>query len=133
MPPIDPAELSAFLDGELPADRAEAVRAALAQDAALRASFERLVALDADCQARAAAVAFRPRVQLAPNFAPGRYATAAGAIGLLLVRIATKAPPQLVGVGLEVVLLALFLGWGLRRILRATDADLTRPALVVAP
>src|SRR5262249_36369903 len=38
MLPIAPAELSAFLDGELPAARADEVRAALAQDPVLRQS-----------------------------------------------------------------------------------------------
>jgi anti-sigma factor RsiW len=130
MLPIDPAELSAFLDGELPAGRADEVRAALARDAALRETFERLVALDADCTARAAAVMFRPRVELTPEPVPGRYWTVAVAIGLLLVRLALKAPPPPIGAGLGMLLLAFFLGWGLRRILRATDADVPRPVSV---
>ena len=130
MLPIDPAELSAFLDGELPAERADEVRVALARDAALRESFERLAALDADCKGRAAAAMFRPRVQLTPRPAPGRYWMAAGAIGLLLVSLALKTPPPAIGAGLGVLLLVLFLGWGLRRILRATDADVPRPVSV---
>ena len=132
MLPVDPAELSAFLDGELPPGRAEAVRAALAGDPALRTTFERLAALDADWKSRAAAVMFRPRVQFPSSFAPGRFLTAAGVIGLVMVRLALKTPPQLFGAGLEVVLLALFLGWGLRRILRATDADFIRAGPVTA-
>jgi anti-sigma factor RsiW len=130
MPPIDPAELSAYLDGELPAGRADEVRAALARDAALRATFERLAALDADCTARAAAAMFRPRVQLTPSPAPGRYWMVAGAIGLLLVRLALKSPPPAIAAGLGALLLVLFLGWGPRRILRATDADVPRPVSV---
>jgi anti-sigma factor RsiW len=130
MLPIDPSELSAFLDGELPAGRADQVRDALVRDTSLRESFERLAALDADCKARAAAVMFRPRVQLAPRPIYGHYVMAAGAIGLLLVRLALKAPPPVVGAGLGALLLIFFLSWGLRRILRATDADVPPPVSV---
>lgn len=129
MLPIDPAELSALLDGELPAARAEEVRAALAQDPSLRQSYERLVVLDADWTARAAAALFRPRVRMAPNWVSGRFLTAAAVLGLLGLRLALKAQPPLVGAALEALLLALVVGWGLRRLLHATDADRTRPAL----
>src|SRR5262249_2262464 len=127
MLPIDPAELSAFLDGELPAARADEVRAALAQDPVLRQSYEQLVALDADWKARAWTARFRPRVRIAANWVPGRFLTAAAVLGLLALRLALKAQPPLVGVALEALLLALVVGWGLRRIIHATDADRNRP------
>lgn len=130
MTPIDPAELSAFLDGELPAGRAEEVRAALARDVALRTSYERLAALDADCTTRAAAATFRPRVRLTPGLVLGPYWTAVCGVGLLLVRLALKAPPPMIEAGVGVCVLALFLGWGLRRILRATNADAPHPVSV---
>jgi len=129
MRPIDPVELSAFLDGELPAARADEVRAALAQDPLLRQSYEQLVALDADWKARASAAMFRPRVRMAVNWVPGRFLTAAAVIGLLGFRIALKAQPPLVEAALEALLLALVIGWGLRRIIRATDADRNRLTL----
>jgi anti-sigma factor RsiW len=129
MLPIDPAELSAFLDGELPAARAEEVRAALAQDSLLRQSYEQLLALDADWKARASAAMFRPRVRIAPNWVPGRFLTAAAVLGLLVFRIVLKTQPPLVGAALEALLLALVVGWGLRRVIDATNADRDRPAL----
>ena len=101
MHPIDPAELSAFLDGELPAERADEVRAALARDPALRQSLRAAGRLDADWQDR------RPRRRCfgrgcthRPYSGPLTW-TAAGVVGLLLVRVALKAPPPLFGVGLE--------------------------------
>jgi anti-sigma factor RsiW len=123
MHPIDPAELSAFLDGELPAERADLVRTALALDPVLRHSYEQLVSLDADWRERAATAMFRPRVQL--NAAPiaSRFRIAAAMLGLLLLRVAVKALPSLYGVGLDALLLAVVIGWGLVRIMRATDAD----------
>ena len=130
MLPIDPAELSAFLDGELPAGRAEEVRAALAQDPVLRQSYELLVMRDADWSARAAAAMFRPRVRLDRDPFAGRFLTAVGVVlGLLMLRMALKALPPLYGAGLEAFLLALVVGWGLRRIMHATDADRRRYVL----
>jgi anti-sigma factor RsiW len=129
MLPIDPAELSAFLDGELSAARADEVRAALAQDPLLRRSYEQLVALDADWKAQASAAMFRPRVRIAANRVPGRLLTAAAVLGLLGLRIALKAQPPLVGIALETLLLALVVGWGLRRLIHATDADRPQPTL----
>ena len=130
MLPIDPAELSAYLDGELSARRAEEVRAALARDPALRRSYDHLVACDADWSARAAAAMFRPRVRLPRGSIAGRFLKAAVVVlGLLLLRMALKTLPPLYGAGLEALLLALVVGWGLRRIVHATDADRTRYAL----
>jgi len=127
MPPIDPAELSALLDGELPAGRAEEVRAALSQDPVLRQSYEQLVACDANWSTRAAAAMFRPRVQLDRAPFAGRFLTATAVVlGLLLLRMALKALPPLYGAGLEALLLAIVVGWGLRRIMHATDADRRR-------
>jgi anti-sigma factor RsiW len=130
MLPIDPGELSAFLDGELPARRAEEVRAALAQDPVLRQSYELLVVRDADWNARAAAAMFRPRVRIPRAPIAGRLLMAAVVVlGLLMLRMALKALPPLYGAGLEALLLAIVVGWGLRRILHATDADRRRYVL----
>jgi anti-sigma factor RsiW len=130
MLPIDPAELSAFLDGELSASRAEEVRAALVRDPVLRRSYELLVARDADWSARASAAMFRPRVRLdhAP-VATRVLAATAVVLGLLPLRLALKALPPLYGAGLEVLLLALVVGWGLRRMMHAADADRRRYVL----
>jgi hypothetical protein len=129
MDQIDPAELSAYLDGELPAGRAEEVRIALARDPVLRKSYERLAALDASCKARASSAMFRPRVRFDAGSATGRSLKVACVIGLLLIRLALKSMPPLLGAGVEALLLALFIGWGLRRIVHATDADCQRSTL----
>jgi hypothetical protein len=124
MLPIDPAELSAFLDDELTARRAEEVRAALAQNPLLRQSYELLVERDSDWNARAAAAMFRPRVRIPRTLVAGRIVTAAAVmLGLLLLRIALKVLPPLYGAGLEALLLAIVVGWGLRHIMQTTDAD----------
>ena len=130
MVPIDPAELSAFLDGELPARRAEEVRAALAQDPVLRQSYELLVVRDGDWNARAAAAMFWPRVRMPRAPIACRVVTAAAVVfGLLLLRMALKALPPHYGAGLEALLLAIVVGWGLRPIMQTTDADRRRYVL----
>jgi anti-sigma factor RsiW len=123
MTPIEPVELSAFLDGELPEERAQEVRTALAQDPALRQSFDQLVVLDTDWKARASAAKFRPRVRLDVGFAAGRLLVAAAVLVLLLFRIALKFQPPLLGTAVAALLLVVLVGWGLRRIMHATDAD----------
>jgi anti-sigma factor RsiW len=62
---IDPAELSALLDGELSPQRAREVEAAIARDPELRAAFGRLRALDARWRSMASTAAFRPETDLA--------------------------------------------------------------------
>jgi anti-sigma factor RsiW len=131
MHPIDPAELSAFLDGELPAARADEVRAALAQDPIFRQSYEQLIALDVRWKAQASAAMFVPRVRFPRSRVPARFLTAAAVLGLLLFRLALKAQPPLLGVGLEGLLSVVVVGWGLRRILQATDADRTQSILAI--
>jgi anti-sigma factor RsiW len=130
MRPIDPAELSAYLDGELSEERAAEIRLALSRDASLRQSYERLAALDADCKTRAEAAMFRPRVQFATGIVPGRY-LAAAIVGLLVVRLVLKASPPLFAAAVAALLLVLFIGWGLRRIVQITDTDGNHSQLAV--
>jgi len=71
MRPIEPAELSAFIDGELDAGRAAEVRAALASDAALRARYESLAHADAHLRSVAAGMTLSPRIRWpAPRTSP---------------------------------------------------------------
>jgi anti-sigma factor RsiW len=63
---IDPAELSAFIDGELDAEQTAEVRAALAIDEALRAHYESLVQADAHLKGVAAGVTLSPSIRLSP-------------------------------------------------------------------
>ena len=64
MNPIDEAELSGLLDGELDPERAAFVRQAIDRYPALKAQFERLSKLDGSCRRVAAQVSFSPRVVL---------------------------------------------------------------------
>ena len=64
MTPIDPAELSGYLDGELSPERTETVRRALAEDPALAEQFSALESLDRDWTSAGMAAAFSPQVSL---------------------------------------------------------------------
>jgi anti-sigma factor RsiW len=57
---IDPAELSAYLDGEVSVARAAEIRRALATDATLRAQFDRLKSLDGEWTAVADSAVAKP-------------------------------------------------------------------------
>jgi anti-sigma factor RsiW len=124
---IDPAELSAFLDGELPAERAEIVRAALAQDPELRRSYEQLVLLDVDWKQRAATAMFRPSVQLETAPITGRFVKVVAILGLIVLRIGMKALPSLYGASLDALLLIFVVGCPTASCV--TDADRKRTTL----
>lgn len=128
MEPIDPAELSAYLDGELSIERAEEIGAALKRDPALRQSFESLAALDFAWKGQASTAAFRPDVQLPTGSSPLLWLAPAGVSALVLLRLGLKTQPPLLAAGVTALLLALFIVWGLKRLLEATDADRT-PAM----
>ncbi len=85
MNPIEPAELSAYLDDELSPARAREVEAALRGSPALRAEFDALLEADERWRAAARSASFRPRIRLGgarlPEVPPLR---AAGALALLL-------------------------------------------------
>jgi hypothetical protein len=131
MLPIDPVELSAFLDGELSAERAEEIRVALDRDPILRATYEQLALCDADWSARAATAMFRPKVRVGPAPFAGRFVTlAAILLGLLLLRMGLKTLPPIYGASLETLLLVLVVMAGLGRILHFTDEDRDRILLV---
>ena len=124
MTPLDPAELSAFLDGELPPARAREIEALLAEDAGLRAEYEALRQTDADWRQAGAAAMFVSQVRLplaargpAISLWPGAIAAA-----LLLARIAAKfiepvAPSLLLNfAGLALV------GWAVAALARSETA-----------
>jgi anti-sigma factor RsiW len=75
MKPIEPTELSAYIDGELDAGRAAEVRAALDMDASLRGQYAALMRADAHLRsvAAAAGTTLHPRVRL-----PARKPASAG-------------------------------------------------------
>src|SRR5262249_44407566 len=90
MTPIESVELSALLDGELPARRAGEVRAAPGADPALAATFERLAALDTSWKADAARLAFRPRASLRRGLLRRFLRAACLMVGLVGLRLAVK-------------------------------------------
>lgn len=123
MTPIDPAELSALLDGELSAERAAVVRQALADDPALRAEYEAMLRCDTAWKAAAATARFTPQVSLHQSLWGYRLRAAGVVSGLLLLRIALKVMPSALAVPIETVLLTVLLVWGVRRLLVASEAE----------
>jgi anti-sigma factor RsiW len=123
MSPIDPSELSALLDGELPAWRAEEVRQALAADPGLRSRYEQLARLDTVWKASAAHLAVPARVSLGQGIRRRRLRMAGTVLGLLSLRLVLKLVPMLLGAGLALVVFVFVAGWGLSRLLRESDED----------
>jgi anti-sigma factor RsiW len=64
MKTIEPAELSAYLDGELNSDRASEVSAVIADDPTLRVAFDALATMDAAWKTAAKSAAFTPAIRL---------------------------------------------------------------------
>ncbi|MBE3099940.1 MAG: hypothetical protein IMZ44_22710 [Planctomycetes bacterium] len=121
---VDPAELSALLDGELPPDRAAQVRAAIEADPALRADYERLSRLDAAWSAAASSAAFRPQPRAIGRLSLRFVArVACGLLALLLVRFAPWFTPAPLSSLLAAAVLAVVLGWVLFRSRQATAAN----------
>jgi hypothetical protein len=136
MKPILPEELSALLDGELPAERAAEVRQALADNTTLRQEFERLTMLDANLKACAATAAFAPRVSLARGLVQRRAVWFGLVAALLALRWLLKVCPPPLSFGLEIAVLCFVIGWGLRYLLQRSSEDLhsmtQRPSLGMA-
>jgi anti-sigma factor RsiW len=85
MKPIELAEVSAYLDGELDSTRAEEVRNAIAIDPALRSIFNGLSEADTKWRAAAAAANFHHAVRLRHLSALAVSMPVAAAIGVMLV------------------------------------------------
>ena len=122
MKTIDPTEISALLDGELSAERAEQVRCAITEDEALRREYEEIVALDAALKACAQVAVFHPRVSLTVEPA-APIPPIPLALGCLLLRLALKTTPFLVGTGLEICTFLFLVGWVLRCALAASQQE----------
>jgi anti-sigma factor RsiW len=86
--PLDPAELSALIDGELSPDRARVVEAMLARDPALKAEFDALRAQDAGWREAAGDATFVPAVRL-PQPAPAAV-TGPGLAAVVLLLLAAR-------------------------------------------
>ncbi|HYF49222.1 MAG TPA: hypothetical protein VEJ63_07445 [Planctomycetota bacterium] len=86
MTPIDEAELSGYLDGELSPENAEKVREAMERNPALKAEYERLAALDAACHRAAGTSPFKPAISLPSiKHPPIRWVAVIAAITALTV------------------------------------------------
>ncbi len=92
MNPIDPAELSAYLDGELSPARAREVESALASSPALQAELDALTNADRSWRLAARSAAFRSDIRL-PRAAARKvplYRTTGAVVLLLAVRFLPK-------------------------------------------
>lgn len=92
MNPIEPAELSAYLDGELNPARAREVESALATSPALQAELDALTKADKTWRMAARLAAFRSTIQL-PRTSSRKvplYRTAGAVVLLLAVRFLPK-------------------------------------------
>jgi anti-sigma factor RsiW len=95
MTSIQPEELSALLDGELPPARAAEIRRALADNPVLAAQFDELTAADRAWSATAKHAQFGMSHAAKPHppaVTLSRQAVAALVLFLLLIRLATKLP-----------------------------------------
>jgi anti-sigma factor RsiW len=97
MKPVEPEELSALLDDELPPARAREIEAQMQSDPALRDAYEALAGNDAAWRAAAATAAFAPAVQQGAKSWRPYAAVLALAAALIVLRMAPKLleAPQL--------------------------------------
>lgn len=117
MKPVEPEEISALLDGELALGRAEEVRRAIAEDQGLREVYQQLVGMDSDLNSYAAACQFNPRLSLPSDVPALNIPIWLVALCLLVVHILGKVLPFSSGIGIQLVALALLVGWFLRLLL----------------
>ena len=92
MKPIEPAELSGYLDGELGPDRIRELEAALADDPLLRADYHALANADSAWRSAVHQAAFAPNTQLplSKSLISSPFAIAAILFLLLVLRITPK-------------------------------------------
>jgi len=114
---IEPAELSAFLDGELDPDRAREIATALASDSELREEYGALAKADVVWKAAADSALFKPSTQLSTSkvFASSPLAFAAVLIALIALCVTAKLGTVVVwNFVLHAVALAIALPWIIR-------------------
>ena len=111
MKPVDPAEISALLDGELSPERAEQVRRALDEDGELRRVFENLSVVHEDLTACGVAARFRPRISLPGSTRFPAVGVLGFTVAMLVLRVTAKLVPLSVGVVFQAAALALVLWW----------------------
>lgn len=124
MRPIESAELSAYLDGELDAARAQDVVIALAGDAKLRAELEQLKKQDAAWASAASTAISQPKLRLVPEEA--KSSARARIVVITMVLVAVRLFPKmedlfLLGIVLHCAVLVAALAW-IVRVMRDDDA-----------
>jgi anti-sigma factor RsiW len=112
MKPVEPEELSAFLDGELDPERSREIEMQIESDPVLRAEFDELARTDVLWRAAAATAAFEPRVHL--PMAANRWAWLAGFPALIGALLVLRMLPKFIeapafGFSLQAVALAVLL------------------------
>jgi anti-sigma factor RsiW len=123
MRPIDPAEISALIDGELPPERVQEVRRAIAEDASLRRVYDELAAMDAKLTASAARAMFQPEVVLPGAVTGDSSRVFLTAILLVVLRLAMKLASPELATGMAIVMLAVVVGWVLQRLAQASEEE----------
>jgi anti-sigma factor RsiW len=111
MTDLDPAELSALLDGELDPARGREVEALIAADPVLSAEFEQLKRADQRLKSLAEPAAFRPQIRWpAPEVrpVPAWLAPCLAVIGLAWA-VGKLAPAMALALGVNAAALALFI------------------------
>lgn len=116
MNPVDPIELSGYMDGELDPARALEVASALDLDQRLQAEFELLASLDDQLQSTARLADFQVTIHLADAAGITAWAMSALVIGVLIgVRMIPKVTDAAVfAAALHAVALAALLVWVVR-------------------
>jgi len=130
MNPVDPAELSAYLDRELSSARMQEVEAALEHDVALRAELEVLKATHLGWQAAARSVMFTPQISLPEScsFLQSRLVIACTLFVLVVLRFAPKFTDVLVfAVFLHAVALLAILPWLVLMVQRDSRESFSEP------
>jgi anti-sigma factor RsiW len=123
--PIEPAELSAYMDGELDPARAREVEGALESSPALRAEFNSLVSADNSWRMAARTASFRPGIRLQPTDAPLPLRSVFRAAGFVILLLAARVVPKLAStLEVELILNAVALTIALTWIVRMTRADI---------
>lgn len=133
MKPVDPAEVSALLDGELSPERAEQVRCAITEDSELRRVFEELSSVHRDLMICAVAARFQPRISLAKSTSFPAVGILGLGLAMLILRLIVKLLPLGVGVAFQSTALVLVLLWVFFCLVRLTHNERWRIVGAEAP
>ena len=125
MRPIEPEELSAFVDGELDAQRMREVEVAIANDPAVRRALETIADADSAWRLAAKSARFQPSVRL-PTRSWLRSPALGGAsvLVLLLIRVLPKLSDAMAaGLLMQLPVLIALMIWVIVLTRKAPDFD----------